>query len=72
MRLSDEDAGMTLPVRFVYKDRQVEIVPPDTRRLIGNYWKIRIDDVERDLLFSSYGAAIGRATETIDLERGAN
>jgi hypothetical protein len=68
MRLSDEDAGMTLPVRFFYKDRQVEIVRPDTRRLIGNYWKIRIDDVERDLLFSSYGAAVDRATELIDRE----
>jgi hypothetical protein len=72
MRLLDEDAGMTPPARFVYKGRRVEIVPPDTRRLIGHYWKIRIDDVERDLLFGSYGAAVDRATELIDLERGAN
>jgi hypothetical protein len=68
----DPEGGMTPPARFTYKGHQVEIVPPDTRRLIGNYWQIKIDGVlQRDLLFSSYGAAVDRATELIDQERRA-
>jgi hypothetical protein len=58
----DPEGGMTPPDRFTYKGRQVEIVPPDTRRLIGNYWQIKIDGIlQRDLLFSSLGVeASGR------------
>ena len=32
----------------------LEIVPPDTEHLIGNFWQIKVDGVlKRDLLFSS-------------------
>jgi hypothetical protein len=41
----DPDGGMTAPAQFTHKCRQVEIVPPDTRHLIGNYWQIKIDGV---------------------------
>jgi hypothetical protein len=41
----DPDGEMTPPARFTYKGHQVEIVPPDTKRLIGNYWQIKIDGV---------------------------
>jgi hypothetical protein len=67
----DPDGGMTAPAEFTYKGRRVEIVPPDTRHLIGNYWQIKIDGVlRRDLLFSSLRVAAQRATELIDKERG--
>jgi len=69
----DPEGGMTPSARFTYKGRQVEIVPPDTRRLIGNYRQIKIDGVlQGDLLFSSLRAAADRAKELIDQERGAN
>jgi hypothetical protein len=69
----DPEGGMTPPARFTYKGRQVEIVPPDTRRLIGNYWQIKIDGVlRRDLLFNSLRVAVDRATELIDQERSAD
>jgi hypothetical protein len=69
----DPEGGMTPPAQFTYRGRQVEIVPPDTRRLIGSYWQIKIGGVlRRELLFSSYGAAVDRATELIDQERGAD
>jgi hypothetical protein len=68
----DPDGGMTPPAQFTYKGHQVEIVPPDTKRLIGNYWQIKIDGVlERDLLFSSSRVAADRAQELIDQERDA-
>jgi hypothetical protein len=41
----DPDGGMTAPAQFTYKGRRVEIVPRDTRHLIGNYWQIKIDGV---------------------------
>ena len=69
----DLNGGLTPPVRFTYKGHQVEIVPPDTRRLIGNYRQIKIDGLlQRDLLFSSLRVAADRATELIDQERGAD
>jgi hypothetical protein len=68
----EPEGGMTPPARFAYKGRQVEIVPPDTRRLIGNYWQIKIEGVlQGDLLFSSLRVAADRAIELIDQERGA-
>jgi hypothetical protein len=68
----DPDGEMTPPARFTYKGHQVEIVPPDTKRLIGNYWQIKIDGVlKRDLLFSSSRAAADRARELIDQGRVA-
>jgi hypothetical protein len=69
----DPEGGMTPPTQFTYKDRQVEIVPPDTRRLIGNYWQIKIDGIlQAQLLFSSLRVAVDRAVELIDQERSAN
>jgi hypothetical protein len=68
----DHDGGMTPPARFTYKGHRVEIVPPDTQRLIGNYWQIKIDGfLKRDLLFSSARVAAQRAAELIDQERDA-
>jgi hypothetical protein len=67
----DPDGGMTTPAQFTYKGRRVEIVPPDTRHLIGNYWQIKIDGVlQLALLFSSLRVAADRATELIDQEEG--
>jgi hypothetical protein len=55
---TNSDEGMTASFRFTYKGRKIEIVPPDTRRLIGSYWQIKIDGVlQRDLLFSSLRVA---------------
>jgi hypothetical protein len=63
----DPDGGMTPPAQFIYKGHQVEIVPPDTRHLIGNYWQIKIDGVlRRDLLFSSARMAASEAKALID------
>jgi hypothetical protein len=51
--------------------RRVEIFPPDTRHLIGNFWQIKIDGVlQRELLFSSLRRAAERAKELIDQEQG--
>jgi hypothetical protein len=38
------DGGMNTPAVY-YKGHRIEIVPPDTKRLIGNYWQIKIDGV---------------------------
>jgi hypothetical protein len=67
----DPDGGMPAPAQFTYKGRRVEIVPPDTRHLIGNYWQLKIDGVlQRELLFSSFRVAVDRAQELIDQEQG--
>jgi hypothetical protein len=69
----DPDGGMTAPAQFTYQGHQVEIVPPDSEHLIGNFWQIKIDGVlQRDLLFSSFRVAADRAKEQIDQERGAD
>jgi hypothetical protein len=63
----DPDGGMTAPAQFTYKGRRVEIVPPDTRHLIGNYWQIKIDGIlQRDLLFGSSRMAADQAKNLID------
>lgn len=63
----DPDGGMTPPSQFTYKGHRVEIVPPDTQRLIGNYWQIKVDGVLKgDALFSSARVAAERAQELID------
>jgi hypothetical protein len=68
----DPDGGMTPPAQFTYKGHRVEIVPPDTEHLIGNYWQLKIDGVIKpDLLFSSARVAAQRAAELIDQERDA-
>ena len=66
----DPDGGMTAPTQFTHNGRRVEIVPPDTSHLIGNYWQIKIDGVlQRDLLFSSLRGAAEQAKKLIDQER---
>jgi hypothetical protein len=68
----EPDGGMTPPSQFTYKGHRVEIVPPDTQRLIGTYWQIKIDGVlKTDLLFSSSRVAANRATKLIDEGRVA-
>jgi hypothetical protein len=63
----EPDGGMTPPTQFTYKGHGVEIMPPDTQRLIGNYWQIKIDGVlKTDFLFSSSRVAADRAEELID------
>ena len=63
----DPDGGMTAPTQFTNNGHRVEIVPPDTRHLIGNYWQIKIDGVlQRDLLFSSLRVAADQAKKRID------
>jgi len=63
----DPDGGMTPSGKFTYIGHQVEIVPPDTARLIGNYWQIKIDGVlQRDLLFTSLRVAADQAKKLID------
>ena len=56
----DSDGGMTRPVDFTYNGHRVEIVPPDTEHLIGNFWQIKIDGVLRgNYLFSSARCTTG-------------
>jgi hypothetical protein len=65
----DPDGGMSAPAQVTYKGDRVEIVPPDTRHLLGNYWQIKIDGVlQRDLLFSSLRVAATQAKKMIDQE----
>ena len=69
----DPDGAMTARAQFTHNGHQVEIVPPDTRRFIGNYCQIKIDGVlQRDLLFSSLRVAADQAKKLIDQERGTN
>ena len=69
----DPDGGMTAPSRLTHNDHRVEIVPPDSEHLIGNFWQIKIDGVlQRDLLFSSLRVAVDRAKELIDQEQGTD
>ena len=69
----EPDGGITGPDKFTYKDHEVEIVPPDTAHLIGNYWQIKIDGVlQCDLLFSSLRVAADWAKDLIEYARGAD
>ena len=61
------DAGMIQSTEFTYSGHRVEIVPPDTAHLIGNYWQIKIDGVLRgNYLFSTGRAAADGAQKLID------
>ena len=61
------DGGMTPPAEFTYNGHQVEMVPPDTAHLIGNYWQIKIDGVLRgNYLFNSARMAADEAKKLID------
>jgi hypothetical protein len=69
----EPDGGMTVPAQLTHNSHRIEIVPPDTTHLIGNFWQIKIDGVlQRDLLFSSLRGAADRAKELIDQERGTD
>jgi hypothetical protein len=55
------------PAEFTYNGHKVEIVPPDTEHLIGNFWQIKIDGVIRgNYLFSSARIAEEEAIKLID------
>jgi hypothetical protein len=61
------DAGMTPSGKFTYIGHQVEIVPPDTDHLIGNYWQIKIDGIlQRNFLFNSARVAADQAEKFIE------
>jgi hypothetical protein len=63
----DPDGGMTPSGKFTYIGHQVEIVPPDTARLIGNYWQIKIDGVlQHNFLFNSARVAADQAEKFIE------
>jgi hypothetical protein len=63
----DPDGGMTAPAHFTHHGHRVEIVPPDSEHLIGNFWQIKIDGVlQRELLFSSLRVAADHARKLID------
>jgi hypothetical protein len=63
----DPDGGITPPAEFTYNGHRVEMVPPDTAHLIGNYWQIKIDGVIRgNFLFSSARMAAEEAKKLID------
>ena len=61
------DAGMTPSTEFTYRGHRVEIVPPDTAHLIGNYWQIKIDGIlQRNFLFNSARTAADQAEKFIE------
>ena len=63
----DPDGGITPSAEFTYNGHRVEMVPPDTAHLIGNYWQIKIDGVIRgNFLFSSARMAAEEAKKLID------
>jgi hypothetical protein len=69
----DPDGAMTAPAQFTHNGHRVEVVPPDTRHSIGNYWQIKIDGVlYRDLMFSSLRVAADQAKKLIDQEGRTN
>jgi hypothetical protein len=69
----EPEGGMISPSQFTYDGHQVEIVPPDTVHLIGNFWQIKIDGVlQHEFLFSSSRVAADQARKLIDQERRSN
>ena len=61
------DAGMIQSTEFTYSGHRVEIVPPDTAHLIGNYWQIKIDGIlQCNFLFNSARTAADQAEKFID------
>jgi hypothetical protein len=62
--------GMTPSGKFTYIGHQVEIVPPDTVHLIGNYWQIKIDGIlQRNFLFNSARTAADQAEKFIERQQ---
>ena len=65
--------GMTRSGKFTYIGHQVEIVPPDTARLIGNYWQIKIDGVlQHNFLFNSSASGGGPSGEVYRAAGGSD
>ena len=63
----DAEGEITRSAGFTYNGHRVEMVPPDTARLIGNFWQIKIDGVIRgNYLFSSARLAADEAIKLID------
>ena len=61
------DAGMIQSTEFTYSGHRVEIVPPGTAHLIGNYWQIKIDGIlQCNFLFNSARTAADQAEKFID------
>jgi hypothetical protein len=61
----EPEGGMISPSQFTYDGHQVEIVPPDTVHLIGNFWQIKIDGVlQHEFLFSSSRVCGGSSQKT--------
>jgi hypothetical protein len=61
------DAGMIQSAEFTYSGHLVEIVPPGTAHLIGNYWQIKIDGIlQCNFLFNSARTAADQAEKFID------
>jgi hypothetical protein len=66
----DPDGGMTPSGKFIYIGHEVEIVPPDKARLIGNYWQIKIDGVlQHNFLFNSARLAADQAEKFIERQQ---
>ena len=67
----DPDGGVTPSDEFTYNGHRVEIVPPDTLHLIGNYWQIKIDGIlQRNFLFNSARTAADQAEKFIERQEG--
>jgi hypothetical protein len=67
----DPDGGVTPSEEFTYNGHRVEIVPPDTFHLIGNYWQIKIDGIlQRNFLFNSARTAADQAEKFIERQEG--
>jgi hypothetical protein len=63
----DPDGGVIPSEEFTYNGHRVEIVPPDTFHLIGNYWQIKIDGVlQHNFLFNSARVAADQAEKFIE------
>jgi hypothetical protein len=61
------DAGMIQSTEFTYSGHLVEIVPPGTAHLIGNYWQIKIDGIlQCNFLFNSARTAADQVEKFID------
>ena len=62
----EQDGGMTPPAEFTYNGHKVEIVPPNTEHLIGNFWQIKIDGVIRGNISLAQRERRGRRGDKID------
>ena len=66
----DPDGAMTAPTQFTHNGRLVEIVPPYTAHLIGNYWQIKIDGVLQPRFAVQLVTSGGGPSEKVDRPAG--